>query len=685
MKWKGPNSSKFIHYLAAHCRAVKAGFPLPVPICNQLIHLYSNHGLIRDAQKLFDEMPRRNLFSWNTIISAHVKSRDLARGRALFDSAPERDSVTYNSLLSGYVRFGGFESLAVDLFADMWSRPDEVGVDEVTLTTMINLCAKSSMICFGKQLHCRMVKTGNDLSGFAASSLIDMYSKSGCFKEAWKVFEGCEEDVIDSVTKNTLVAACCRHGEMEMADTVFTMENELNDTVSWNTLIWGYVQTGHPEEIFKLFVCMRERDIEYDEHTFASLLIACSRLRNLKVAKEIHAWVLKNGFLTNPFIHDGIVDVYCKCGKMNYAESLHFGSGTTSPFSITSMVTGYSLQANMVQARKLFDSLIEKNAIAWASLFSGYVKTQQCGAVFDLLTEFREKEATGPDRLILVSVLGACALQASLLSGKQVHAFALRTGTEMDAKMICAVVDMYLKCGCLGYAEKLFLEVKEKDLVMYNVMMAGYAHHGHADEAIELFQYMVNKGIKPDAVTFIALLSACRHCGLVELGEEFFASMTATHYILPDSDHYACMIDLYGRANRLKEAASFMERIPKEEKRSGVVLGAFLNACKINKNVLLAREVEKTMLELGMDAGGGRYVQLANVYATEGNWGEMQRVRKEMKEKETRKFAGCSWVNIADTTHVFTSGDSTHPKAQSIFTTLDSLTAELGKSTMNPY
>ncbi|CAN1231808.1 Putative pentatricopeptide repeat-containing protein At3g18840 [Linum grandiflorum] len=623
-------------------------------------------------------MPQRNLFSWNTIISAQVKSHNLVQARAMFDSAPLRDSVTYNSLLSGYVRAGGeFERLAFELFVDMWShRPDEMRIDEVTLTIMVNLCAKSAMLCFATQLHGHMVKTGNDLSGFAVSSLIGMYSKCGCFREACSAFETCEAADADSVTKNSLLAACCRAGEMDMAASVFEMATELNDTISWNTLIWGYVQNGCVDEIFDLFLRMRENGVEHDVHTFASLLIACSRLKSLNRGKEVHAYVVKNGFLTNPFIHDGIVDVYCKCGNMKYAELLHY-STTASPFSVTSMVAGYSSRGNMEEARKLFDSLVEKNAIAWTSLFSGYVKTQQCEAVFDLLSQFRAKEegkmSKSPNCLILVSVLGACALQASLLSGKQVHGFALRSTIEMDEKMISATVDMYIKCGCLSYAEKIFKRVLEKDIVLYNVMLAGCGHHGDADKAIGLFRDMTKKGIPPDEITFVAILSACRHCGLVELGERFFDSMEVVYGVVPESDHYACMIDLYGRANRLEDAKTFfMERIPEEERKCGVIVGAFLNACK---NGELARKVEATML----GGGGGRYVQLANVYAAEGKWIEMQRVRKMMRGKERKKFAGCSWVYVDDRPQIFTSGDATHPRSSCVYEILHSLTAELGR------
>ncbi|KAK6282403.1 hypothetical protein POUND7_016228 [Theobroma cacao] len=659
--------------LILHVQAIKASFTPSTLTSNQLIHLYSKHGLIHEAQKLFDEMPERNVFSWNTIISAYIKSQNLTQARALFDDAPHKDLVTYNSMLSGYVSADGSETHAVKLFYDMQAAcDDKIKIDEFTVTTMLSLSAKLTNLSYGAQLHCFMVKTGNNKTGFAVSSLIDMYSKCGCFKEAFQVYKG-GGGLVDLVSKNAMVAAFCREGEMEMALELFWKEPELNDAVSWNTLISGYQQHGYIEESLKLFVRMGENGVRWNEHTFTSVLSACSILKNLKAGKEVHGWVLKNGLSLNPFVSSGIVDVYCKCGQMKYAELMHLGSGRSNTFSVTSMIVGYSSQGNMVEARRLFDSFDEKNSVVWTALFSGYLKSQNCDAVFQLLGEFWEKEATIPDGLILMCVLGASALQAALDPGKQTHGYILRVGIEMDEKLFSAIIDMYSKCGHIAYAGKMFQKVNFKDSVIYNVMMAGYAHHGHESKVFQLFEEMLQQGIRPDVVTFVALLSACRHCGSAELGEKYFNSMTESYKILPEIDHYACMIDLYGRANQLEKAVEFMKVIPVEQ--DAAIMGAFLNACRLNKNAELAREAEAKLLRIEGDSGA-RYVQLANIYAAEGKWAEMGRIRKEMRGK-VKKFAGCSWVFVDNGVNTFISSDRSHSKAEAVYATLDCLTRKL--------
>ncbi|KAH9696003.1 putative pentatricopeptide repeat-containing protein [Citrus sinensis] len=556
-------------------------------------------------------------------------------------------------MLCGFINGDGYEADALKLFIEMQSADEHIRMDEFTVTSTLNLCVKLLNVGFGRQVHAFMVKTSNDASGFAVSSLIDMYSKCGCYEEACRVFEGCSEEV-NLISKNAMVAACCREGEMEMALKTFWRQPELNDAVSWNTLISGYVQNGDAEEGLKLFVRMGENGVRWNEHTFASALSACCGLRNVKCAKEIHSWVLKNGLISNPFVSSGIVDVYCKCENMNYAESMLLLKGVRNSFSISSMIVGYSLQGNMEEARRHFDSLTEKNVVVWTALFSGYVKAQNCEALFDLLSEFVTKEGVVTDALILVILLGACALQAALHPGKEIHAYILRMGVQMDKKLISTLVDMYSKCGNMTYAEIIFQNFIERDLVLYNVMIACYAHHGHEEKAILLFEEMLEKGIKPDAVTFVAILSAFRHCGSVEMGEKYFNSMTADYKISPETDHYACMIDLYGRANQLEKAIEFMKSIPTEE--DAVILGSFLNACRLNRNAELAGEAEEKLLRLEGN-NKARYVQLANVYAAEGNWAEMGRIRKQMRGMKGNRFAGCSWVYVERGIHIFTVGD----------------------------
>ncbi|KAJ8763369.1 hypothetical protein K2173_002252 [Erythroxylum novogranatense] len=660
--------------IKCHAQFLKSGLVPPIFTSNQLIHLYANHCLIHEAQKLFDEMPERNVVSWNVIISAYVKSNHLPQAKALFDSASVRDLVTYNTILSGYANADGYQSCAIELFLGMQRKRGEMGIDEVTLTTMVNLFAKLCSLTGGRQLHSYMIKTGNDRSGFAVSSLIDMYSKCGCFGDACLVFKGCEGPV-DLVSKNAIVAACCKVGEVDLALRLFWRANESNDTVSWNTMISGLVQNSYEEKALELFIRMWKNRVKFNEHTFASILGACCGLRNLKLGKEVHAWILKNDLISNAFINSGIVDLYCKCGNMKYAESACSISGFENPFSITSMIVGCSMQGNMIQARRLFNSLAEKNHVVWTALFSGYVKSQQSEVVFDLLKEFREKEATTADVLILVSVLNACASQSALNPGKQIHGYLFRMGFQMDEKMTSALIDMYSKCGSVAYAENIFRRAVKRDSVTYNVMIACYAHHGQDVHAMHLFREMLEKGVRPDSVTLIALLSACRHAGFLDMGEKLFYSMKEGYNISPEIEHYGCMVDLYGRAMQLEKAVELFKQIP-ESQQDVVLLGAFLNACRLNRNVELAREVEERILKTERDKGA-RFVQLANAYAAEGNWDEMGRIRKLMKGNEAKKFAGCSWLYLDHRVHIFTSGDTSHFQAKTIYSILASLTGEL--------
>ncbi|CAI9109835.1 OLC1v1009746C1 [Oldenlandia corymbosa var. corymbosa] len=661
--------------LRLHAETIKSGFTADILTTNQLIHLFSKHGLIHEAAKLFEEMPERNVYSWNAILHAQVKAQNFSKAQTLFDAAPEKDTVTYNSMISGYAKMVGSEDRAVKLFLHMMRLDiDRARVDEFTLTTMMNLAAKMGQLSIGQQLHSLMVKTANDLSGFAVSSLIDMYSKCGSFDNAWRVFDEVGHGVVDPVSKNALMAACCREGELELAENLFLSKPEMNDVVSWNTIISGLAQNGQEGKAIEVFKSMIKEGFKLNEYSLASILDACSSIKNLKMGKEIHTWVLKRGVDLNPFITSGLVDLYCKCGNMKHAESVYRTITLENAFAATSMIVGYAAEGNMLEARSLFDSLGARNSVIWTAMISGYVKIQQSDEAFELFRQLMTTNSKDYDALMFFNLLGACSEHAVVDPGKQIHASILRRGIEMDVKVCTALVDMYSKCGNIISADRLFWRLTTRDLVLYNVMIAGYAHHGYEDKALRLFQEMVERGQRPDAVTFIAILSACRHRGLVAEGEMYFCSMTKDYSILPERDHYACMIDLYGRANQLKKAADFLEKIPME--LDAVILGTFINACKMNRNVELAKIAEEMLLKIEGD-NGARYVQLAGIYASEGKWDEMGRIMRKMRGKEVKKLAGSSWIHVSNTLHTFTSSDRSHLEAEAVYAILDCLTQEL--------
>lgn len=661
----------FLH----HTRSIKSGLTLTTVCSNHLVDLYSRNGLLQEARKVFDEMPERNVYSWNAMISAYVKSNDLKEANKLFRTVnSERDLVTCNTLLSGFAKTDGCESEAIEMFGEMQRKEEDgVWIDDFTLTTMLKLSAKLTNAFYGEQLHGVMVKTGNDASKFAVSSLVHMYSKCGKFKEVCNVFNGSCVQVIDGVAKNAMLAAYCREGDVERALSIFLRNPELNGTVSWNTLVWGYVQNGFEEEALKMAVRMEESALKWDEHTTAAVLNVVSSLKSLKIGKEVHGRVVKNGSYSNKFISSGIVDVYCKCGDMKYAESVHLLYGIGDLYSTSSMIVGYSSQGKMVEARRLFDSLSEKNLVLWNAMFLGYLKVCQPDSVLELAREFIAKDKV-TDSSVMVSILGACSLQASIEPGKEIHCHSLRSGTLMDKKLVTAFVDMYSKCGNVEYAAKVFDSSFERDTVMYNAMLSGYAHHGHDAKAFKLFEEMTEAGLKPDEITFISLLSACRHSGLVLEGEKYFKSMTEVYSISPEVGHYTCIIDLYGKTSRLDKAIELMRGIDQVEE-DAVILGAFLNACNLNKNTELVKEVEEKLLEID-GCNGSRYIHLANSYASSGRWDEMRQIRNRMRGKELGKFYGCSWAYIDNQLHMFRSSDISHFRTEAIYSMLHFVTKD---------
>ncbi|KAG9452833.1 hypothetical protein H6P81_005737 [Aristolochia fimbriata] len=657
--------------LSQHASFFKRGLSPTIVFSNKLIDAYSKHGLLKDARRLFDVMPERNVFSWNAMVCAHVRNGELTEALRLFESSPVKDTVTYNTVIAGCANGdGGLEGL--EIFARMHA--NGTGVDDFTLTSVLNIAAKLCALKCGRQVHGYLLKTANGSADcFSVSSLIDMYSKCGAFEDAIRVFDEAGEQ--DSVSKNAMVAACCRAGNLKLGLELFWRHREMNDTVSWNTIIAGCVQNGYAEMGLDLFIRMGENGVEKNEHTIASVSSACSSLKHLFHGKEAHAFVLKNGLIKNPFIRSGIVDLYCKCDNLEYAASVYEDEGTENVFATTSMIMGHAGKGNTVEARRLFDQLWEKNSVVWTALFSVYAKVSHFQEVFELFREFINKETGNPDVVILIIVLGACAAQARLDLGKQVHGFITRHGVEIEEKVGSALIDMYAKCGHVQYSEDVFLRISGRDRVTYNAMMSGFAHNGRESMAILLFEEMVGSGVmKPDEITFIALLSACRHAGLVEVGEKYFVSMMDDYGIPPGIDHYSCMVDLLGRANRLERAIKLIEGMPIEA--DGTIWGTFLNACRMNGNAEMAKEAEEKLLSIESN-NGARYVQLANVYAAGGKWIEMGRIRREMRGREVKKAAGCSWVYVGNNASIFISGYVSNSQAEAIHEMLAFLTAEI--------
>ncbi|KAL5549410.1 hypothetical protein UlMin_004641 [Ulmus minor] len=327
------------------------------------------------------------------------------------------------------------------------------------------------------------------------------------------------------------------------------------------------------------------------------------------------------------------------------------------------MITQLIKREDIEEAYGLFLQMPERNVRSWTLMITGFVR---CGKPKKAIHLFLEMEKVGikPNEVTVVAVLAACADLGDLFLGRRIHEYSNRSGFGRNSRVSNTLIDMFIKCGCLDDAQTVFNKMEERTVVSWSAMINGLAMHGKAEEALRIFSEMIRVGMQPNEVTFIGLLHACSHMGLIDKGRQFFVSMTKEYGIVPRIEHYGCMVDLLSRAGLLQEAYEFILNMP--IKPNGVVWGALLGGCKVHKNILLAEEAIKHLSELD-PLNDGYYVVLSNIYAEAGRWEDTIRVRKMMRDRGVKKTPGCSSITVDGIVHEFVAGDETHPQATEIF------------------
>lgn len=405
----------------------------------------------------------------------------------------------------------------------------------------------------------------------------------------------------------------------------------------WNILIRAYAWNGPYEAAISLYHQLLHHGLHPDNFTLPCVLKACSSLSDINVGREIHDQVRRTGSETDVFVGAALIDMYAKCGCVN-------------------------------DARKVFDKITDRDVVLWNSILSAYSQNghpQECLKLCSemALHDFRPTEAT------LVTAISASADSTAAIQGRELHGYSWRHGFEFNDKVKTSLVDMYAKCGNLIAARLLFEDLVDKRLVSWNAMISGYAMHGHALEALDLFKQMAEK-VQPDHITFVGVLSACKHGGLLNEGQMYFDSMITDYRIEPRIEHYTNMVDLLGHFNRLDEAYRLIINI-RVAHDSGL-WGALLHSCKIHGNMELGELALKRLIELKPD-DAGNYVVLSNMYAQAGKWERVSNIRRLMVERKIKKSIGCSWIEVRTKIHAFVSGDSCHPLCDQIYAELGEL------------
>lgn len=467
--------------------------------------------------------------------------------------------------------------------------------------------------------------------------------------------------------------------------------------------------------------------------TFPMVVKSCGKVNAVREGEEVHCFVVKLGFKSNSFVGTTLIDMYSSRGSIGDAYKV-FGEmleknvvawtaiicayiscrdmvSACRLFDLAperdvilwnTVVSGYIESGDMVAARKLFDKMPNRDVMSWNTMLNGYASNGDVELFEKLFEEMPERNVFSwngliggyarnglfsqvlesfklmlvegdvlPNDATLVTVLSACSRLGALDMGKWVHVYAESIGYKGNLFVGNALIDMYAKCGVIENAVDVFNCQDRKDIITWNTIINGLAMHGHAADALCLFDHMKNAGEKPDGVTFVGILSACMHMGLVRDGFSFFQSMVDHYSIVPQIEHYGCMVDLLGRAGRLDQAVNFVRKIP--VKPDAVIWATLLGACRIYKNVEIAELALQKLIELE-PKNPANFVMLSNIYKDLGRWKDVARLKIAMRDTGFRKLPGCSVIEVNDSVVEFYSLDERHPETENIYRALRGLT-----------
>ncbi|ONK62610.1 uncharacterized protein A4U43_C07F5890 [Asparagus officinalis] len=409
-----------------------------------------------------------------------------------------------------------------------------------------------------------------------------------------------------------------------------------------NTIIRAFANNGRFNCSLRLYSTLVSSNLQPDKFTFPFALKSCAGLSNLNLGKLVHTHIVCFGCCDDLHVNASLVDMYSKGG-------------------------------DVVLARNVFDRMLERDVVCWSSMITGYAHNGYSTETLEFFGLMRVSNVMS-NRASLLSALLACGRLGAIRKGEWFHNYAIRTGFEMDILVATAIVDMYAKCGSLDLARMMFDRVNGKDVVCWSAMITSYGYHGLGNEAIAIFDMMVDAGTNPNHATFTALLSACSHSGLLQEGKKCFSSMKLEFGLDPQLNHYACMVDILGRAGKLNEAQELVEKMPMEPDSS--ILGSLLGACRIHGDLDLGEKIADKIFELDA-AHAGYYVLLSNIYAAKLRWKDVERVRKLMVGRKVSKEQGFSLIEFNGKIFKFGVDDRSHPESKEIYSYLQELTARM--------
>ena len=641
----------------------------------------------------------------SSLLSVYIRCGSLQDARQVFDALAKKSVINWNVMIGGYVQHNRGKD-AMQLFHQM--RQERVQANEITYVSILKACARPLSLKWGREVHVLIRRDGLESDTRVGTALIQMYAKCGNIEEARQAFDNLtDRNVVswnvmigayagsgrgveaydlylkmkeegfqpNAVTYMSLLNDCAstgalewvkevhshileagyesdvrvgsalirmfaKSGSIEDAAVVFDSMKE-RDIVAWTLMIGAYAGSGRGVEAYDLYLKMKEEGFQPDAVTFMSLLNDCASTGALEWVKEVHRHILEGGYESDVRVGSALIHMYAKSGSI-------------------------------VDAAVVFDRMNERDIVTWNVMIGAYAGSGLGVEAYDLYLKMKE-EGFQPNAVTYMSLLNDCASTGALEWVKDVHRHILEGGYESDVRVGNALVHIYAKSGSIEDAQLVFERMEECNLMTWNIMIGGLGQHGRGQDALELFRKMKADGLVPDAYSFVALLSACSHAGLVDEGRQIFCAMK-DYGVEPTVVHYTCMVDLLGRAGLLEETKRFISSMPVEADAG--TWRALLGACRTYGNVELGELVAKEVMKLE-PADASPYVLLSNIYAAAGYWDQVAFIRHMMQERGIRKEPGVSWIEISNKVHRFVVGDRSHPEAKKIYDVLNNLSKKL--------
>ncbi|KAK9126484.1 hypothetical protein Scep_015330 [Stephania cephalantha] len=689
---------------------------------NAMISGYVQNGDLMSAKYLFDEMPERNVASWNNMITGYCHCGMMDEAREVFDRMEEKNLVSWMVMISGHVQVDNFQQ-AWDIFLQMHHGgvlPDQ-SLFVVALSAITGLNDPNLI----EALRTMAVKTNYENDVVVGTAVLNAYTRTGKLESAVQFFETMPEK--NEFSWTTMIAAFSQIGRLDEAIAFYERVPEQNvacqtamitayaqngrihegrkifedignpNAVTWNAMVAGYAQNGMFEEAMELFMKMPSRNsaswaamisalskkglfrealellselhrsgMVPSHSCFTSALYACSYIGALETGKQLHALTVKTGCQYNAYIGNGLITMYAKCKNLDEVSRVFNTMRRKDTVSWNSVISGLSHNYMLDDARGIFEKMPKRDVVSWTAMISAYVQAGHGVVAFELFLKMLAS-GTKPNSSTVTGLLITCGSVGATRLGKQIHGLIFKLGLDLDIFVGNSLITMYFKCGCKeGFL--VFDEMLDCDIITWNAVLIGCAQNGFGSEALEVFEQMKAEGVLPNQISFVGILCACSHAGLVDKGWAYFNSMSKDYGIMPLEDHYACMVDLLGRAGQLNEAEAFIESMPIEP--DSVVWAALLGACRIHRNVEIGKRVAERLFQLEPQ-NSGNYILLSNIYASLGMWKEVGELRKLMRNQGVAKEPGISWIQMRNELHSFVNGDRTHDQADEIYRVLE--------------